>query len=346
MPYVSFVVQDPDSVLSRVRLSQEVARPRLGPEFIRFAHSDSWQLLFPRPPIDRMEYQLELTYQEGHTDLICDPFNPTKAPGAFGEKSVVEFPEYRPPAWLTETPDGGTWVYHEIKSRALRTRVPLRIWTSQGADPLEPLPVLVVHDGFEYAAFAGLLKLLDVMTSSGRLPPMRAALLHPVDRDETYSASAAYGRALTHELLPAIGTLAPTPHGRTMRVGIGASLGGLALLHAHRRHPASFGALFLQSGSYFRQRFDPQESHFYRFRRISRFIGQVLATGTRAHAIPIGMTCGLAEENLANNRALRDALERQGYEVWLHENRDAHNWIGWRDTFDPHLVELLQRTWG
>jgi hypothetical protein len=31
--------------------------------------------------------------------------------------------------------------------------------------------------------------------------------------------------------------------------------------------------------------------------------------------------------------------------VRLHVNRDAHNWTAWRDTFDPHLVELLQRKW-
>ncbi|MFN2388178.1 MAG: alpha/beta hydrolase [Actinomycetota bacterium] len=344
-PYVSFEVHDPDAVLTRVRLSQEVARPRLGPEFVRFAASEWWQLLLPRPAADRMEYQLEFTYGEGHTELLCDPFNPRRAPGAFGDKSVVEFPEYRAPAWVERSAAQGTVTHHEIKSRALRAAVPVRLWTSAGAAPDEPLPLVVAHDGFEYADFSGLLSLLDVMTAAGRLPPVRAALLQPVDRDEIYSGSAAYGRALALEILPALAEIAPAPHGRRMRIGMGASLGALAMLQVHRKSPASFGALFLQSGSYFRQRFDPQEAGFARFRRISRLVGQVLAADGWAHPIPVVMTCGTAEENLGNNRAMRDALVRQGYDVRLHENRDAHNWTGWRDTFDPHLVDLLARLW-
>jgi hypothetical protein len=32
--------------------------------------------------------------------------------------------------------------------------------------------------------------------------------------------------------------------------------------------------------------------------------------------------------------------------VTLHVNRDGHNYVGWRDTLDPHLVALLARVWG
>jgi enterochelin esterase family protein len=58
------------------------------------------------------------------------------------------------------------------------------------------------------------------------------------------------------------------------------------------------------------------------------------------------MTCGTGEENLANNRVARDALVAQGYEVRLRENHDAHNWVGWRDAFDPSLAELVAKAWG
>jgi enterochelin esterase family protein len=126
---------------------------------------------------------------------------------------------------------------------------------------------------------------------------------------------------------------------------MGASLGGLAMLHQHRTHAAAFGALFLQSGSFFRQRFDRHESGFPRFRRISRFVGRVLTAEDWPHPIPITMTCGTIEENLANNRAVVLALRRQGYEIEMFENRDGHNWVGWRDTFDPWLVDLLSRAW-
>src|SRR5262249_14968098 len=145
-----------------------------------------------------------------------------------------------------------------------------------------------------------------------------------------------------HELLPALVEAAPAPPGREARVGMGASLGALALLHAHRLYPETFGGLFLQSGSFFRQRFDKQESRFVRFRRITRVAGQILAGDGSIDTIPVKMTCGTVEENLDNNRAVARALDAQGYPVELVENRDAHNWTAWRDAFDPPLADLLR----
>ena len=46
------------------------------------------------------------------------------------------------------------------------------------------------------------------------------------------------------------------------------------------------------------------------------------------------------EENLANNRVMASALDRQGYPVQMVVNADAHNYVGWRDTFAPHLTSL------
>ena len=37
------------------------------------------------------------------------------------------------------------------------------------------------------------------------------------------------------------------------------------------------------------------------------------------------------------------ALQAQGYDTRLVENRDAHTYTGWRDTFDPNLVDLVRR---
>ena len=99
---------------------------------------------------------------------------------------------------------------------------------------------------------------------------------------------------------------------------MGASLGALAMLHAHRAIPASFGGLFLQSGSFFRQRFDRHERGFPRFDRIARFVGARAARRTRGtDPVPVAMTCGTGEENLRNNRARRDGARRQGYDVDL-----------------------------
>jgi enterochelin esterase family protein len=176
------------------------------------------------------------------------------------------------------------------------------------------------------------------MSWEERIPPLRAALLQPVDRNETYSASALYAGALVRELLPEIAKHAP--HSR--RIGMGASLGALAMLHAHRRHPKSFDGLLLQSGSFFRQRSDKQESRFGRYQRITRFVGTVLRASEPERTIPVAITCGTAEENRANNQMVAAALREQGYPSWAAEIRDAHTWTCWRDALDPHLPALIE----
>jgi len=344
---ITFALPDAERDLAAVRLAQEIVRPRCGPEFRWREEAEAWCIDFLRPDADRMEYQFQLEHDSGDTELICDPSNPLRAPGAFGDKSVVEMPGYEPPSWM-EAPERGVGEirHFTIRNRPLRGRHDVLLWSPPGTDPEEPLPLLIAHDGPEYGKYSSLTFMLDRLTDAGSIPRLRAALVAPLDRDQSYSASATYSRSLTHELIPQLLEQAPTPHGRRMRIGMGASLGALAMLHAHRRSPATFGALFLQSGSYFRQRYDRQESGFSRFRRISRFMGEVLTANEWLHPIPVTMTCGTVEENLANNRATFRALEAQGYDVKLIENRDGHNWVGWRDTFDPHLVDLLNRVWG
>ncbi|HVM68560.1 MAG TPA: alpha/beta hydrolase-fold protein [Gaiellaceae bacterium] len=218
-----------------------------------------------------------------------------------------------------------------LESRALKGRIAARVVTTgaaRGSDRA-PLPLLLVHDGGEYARRAGLLRLL------GRLAPLRAALVEPLEREEHYAASAAYSRALAAEVLPTLDAGGP-------RVGLGASLGALALLHAHRARPESFDALLLQSGSYFTRATDAQERGFRRFRRIDGFVRRVLVEQP-ARRIPVTVTCGRDEENLENNRAVAAALERQGYDVRLVEHPGGHDWPAWRRALDPHLEELLCR---
>jgi enterochelin esterase family protein len=297
-----------------------------------------------------MEYQLALRYPGAGLVLLPDPANPLRADGPFGEKSVIEFPGYRPPAWLAAAgrPPTPATTGLAVPSRVLGARVPVEVWRSPGGRrgrPGDPLPMLVVHDGPEYARYAALLDFLTVATADGRLPPMRAALLAPVDRNEHYSASPAWSRALVSEVLPALQALAPTPPGRRWLAGMGASLGALAVLAAASTAPASFGGLFLQSGSFFRPLADAHERGFPRFRRITRFVDDLAAGTGPAEPASAALTCGTVEENLPGNRVVRDALAARGWQVALHEHRDAHNWVAWRDTFDPWLVGLLQELW-
>jgi enterochelin esterase family protein len=330
----------PDRRYARVALAHELRGERLVP-FER--HGRRWQLDFERDDVARVEYLLEVEHRDGRSERMPDPGNPLRVPGVFGEKSVLEFDGYQAPAWIAdEESESGELRPLPLESRALRTTVEALLWSAAQTDPAQPLPLLVVHDGPQYAEYSQLLRLLDHLVAFGELPPLRALLLPPpLDRGETYSASARYARALVDEWLPHVAREVGVG-GRP--VGLGASLGALSLLHAHWVRPDAFSALLLQSGSFFRRRFDTHESGFGRFARIVRFVSAVVGRRATALPVPVTMTCGTGEENLDNNRLLALALKARGWDAKLVEHPDAHNWVSWRDVLDPHLPELILKT--
>ena len=331
-----------DDGFRRVSFVHELHPPRELPYRRR---GDSWELVFDRPEADRIEYLLEVEWRDGRVERLPDPGNPLRAPGPFGNKSVLELPGYAPPAWVgDEESANGDLREVELGSPALRTTVQAFLWSAAGLDPAAQAPLLLVHDGPEFARFSSLLRLFDHVVASGEAPPFRAALLPPpLDRNETYSASRRYARALAEDWAPALAEAAP--HSRPP-VALGASLGALAFLHAHWTQPGLLSGLFLQSGSYFRRRLDSHESGFGRFERIVRFVGTVVGGRSSAERVPVTLACGTAEENIGNNRIVAAALAAQGWDVRLVEHRDAHNWISWRDVLHPHLAELLVRAAG
>lgn len=336
---VTFRFSDPDHALSGVRLSQDVRVPgdRLG--FAR--DDDGWTLQLSRPDVDRMEYLFELRHPDGGTEHVLDAANPVRSRGAFGDKSVVQFPGYEQPDWLPGERSGDQTEF-AVPARALGTEMPVRLWAPPDTGDDEPLPLLAVHDGPEYDELADLTTYLGVLAERGDLPRVRAALLSPGPRDDWYSANGAYTRALCLAVIPHLRSVVNT----TAVVGMGASLGALAMLHAQRRHAGTFDALFLQSGSFFHPRFDAHERRFPGYDRIVRSVDGVLRAGGHRSPVPVVMTCGRIEENVENNRTMARALAAQGYDVALRELTDVHNYTAWRDALDPNLTRLLRMVAG
>ncbi len=225
-----------------------------------------------------------------------------------------------------------------IVVRVLGRSLRLRVWSPGEGE----LPLLLVHDGPEYAGRAALIHWAGAMIETEALAPFRVVLLPPGDRNEWYSASAAYGRALAHRILPLLREVVPVA-GRP--VGMGASLGALAMLQAQRAWPGTFAGLFLQSGSFFVPRLDRQESGFPRYGRIVRFVRGALHADGHDDPVPVAMTCGAPEENIRNNRLMARALSGQGYDATLVEMPGVHDWPSWRDALDPHLTRLLADAW-
>ncbi len=328
----SLRVDDPELRYAAVRLCSDL--PLRDREFVR--ENGGWVLELPPARLARLEYQLEFADHDGNTQIVCDPGNPERAPGAFGEKSVALAPGYRPPAWLRGRHAIGT--FDEVGVRVLGRQIAVAVWSPAGG----ALPLLLAHDGPEYDALARLTRYAGAMIERGALAPFRIALLPPGDRDEWYSASAVYARALCRRIIPAVREHVAVA-GRP--VGMGASLGALAMLQAQRGWPGTFAGLFLQSGSFFMPRFDRHESGFPRYGRITRFVAGVLRGPAASDPVRVTITCGAEEENIHNNRVMSSSLAAQGYAVRLREVDDLHNYTSWRDSFDPHLTHLLSRAW-
>jgi enterochelin esterase-like enzyme len=345
-----FRVADPGHALAGVRLQQDLG---IAADLLDFRRADSgWELTLDRPPVARMEYLLELHRRDGGTEVVPDPANPRQAAGAFGPKSVLEFPSYEAPAWLAASADAGSSTTFAVPASSLGEAVAVRIWAPSGTPGDEPLPLLIVHDGPEYDSLASLTRYLGAGIAGGWLPRLRAALLSPGrlgsgqpgsgqlspgNRNDWYSASGSYARVLMTQVLPAAtGSVAST-----VQIGMGTSLGGLAMLHAHCRYPGVFSGLFLQSGSYFVPRLDSQERRFPYYRRITAFTAAMRAPGVPGAPVPVVMTCGSIEENIGNNRLMLAVLRSGGYPAALHEVPDVHNYTAWRDAFHPYLTELV-----
>lgn len=323
-----------------VKLWAHLAIP-LERDFERVADEDVWVLRQPRPDLDRLEYLIEVTDGDGHDHLGPHPDNPRRVSSPFGDHSWLPMPGYAAPAWLEEP-----GIAHHVEHWGLEGtpvgEIDARVWSPADAGPHDDLPLLVVHDGPEMADLAGLTRYAEALMADGRLPRMRIALLPPgPERNARYGANPDYAPALAE----AVAILRHRWPSTAPPVGMGASLGALSMLHTQWTVPGTFGGLWLASGSYFTPTTDPQERDFAQWDAITAFTEELLEAESLPDLGEIALVCGTAEENLANNGLVLAALRRGGVPATWGTVRDGHNYTCWRDLFDPHLTDLLRRTW-
>jgi enterochelin esterase family protein len=335
---VTFVVADTEGVVPQ-RVWYHLRDFGDDPTFRR--EDGRWVARVPAPPVDRIEYLLVVRTTDGEATAL-DPANPLRVDGVFGELSVLELPGYHRPAWVS----AGTAPWHAepvvVGTADPRLAVEGELLTPPGVADDTALPLLVVHDGPEYVRLARLLDHLHWLAAGDRELRCRVLSLRPVDRDRAYAASPAYTQALVERALPQAAELAPvagTP------LGLGASLGGLALAHAAATYPGSFAGLLCQSGSFFLERYDAHERRW-------RYFDDVLAATRALHADPsplagvaVRLTAGLGEENLENNRALATRLAALGVDASIVEGRSGHSFTAWRDLLHPTLGALIALCW-
>jgi enterochelin esterase family protein len=324
-----------DAVLLRMFISGLPAAQPLE----RVAGTDLWFLALALPPGSRFEYKLEVR-RGAASEWILDPLNPLTASDPFGANSVCQGYGYVPPEW-TLPDDGartGTFERLTVDSRRLGRRevdlyLPARFRRNRR------YPLLVLHDGGDYLRYAQLKTVLDNLIHRLELPPLVVALTDSPDRLGEYVGNDAHADYVVEELLPAVAARVPLDPDPAQRCAMGASLGGVASLHAAWRHPGTFGRLLLQSGSFAftdigENRRGPP------FEPVVRFMNAFRARPGRP-AERIYLCCGIYESLIYENRSLVPLLQAARIQVRYEEARDGHNWQNWRNRLRAGLTFLF-----
>jgi enterochelin esterase-like enzyme len=334
-----FTLQDPSHQWIQVTLDCDDAIP--GRRTFRRSAS-GWALAIPRPDLDRIEYRLLVNDGSGVTKVICDPENPELTRTVFGDRSVGLMPGYQRPAWMrrSDAADPGTFTEMAFKDQLIG-ELPIQIWAPTSLPASQAAHLLVCHDGPEYASLASLPQYAAAMMSEGTVPAFRIAFMQPLDRDRWYAANPDYVVAEI-AALDVIGEANPI---LGSPVVMGASMGGLAALLVALADESPFAGAFSQSGSFFTPDLDPQEVSYPYFTEVTQAVAGI-AQRKSTRRLPIGMTCGALEENLANNELMAHQLRALGHQVEFAKLQDLHNYTAWRDGLDPTLTDLLRTVWG
>ena len=296
----------------------------------RLAQTDLWALTMELPDLSRFEYKFEVI-KNGNSQLVLDELNGVLAHDPYGANSVCQGYGYKRPTWTLHDPESrtGTLTTLKIESRSYRESRDVEIYLPAQFRRSRTYPLLVVHDGHDYLRYADLKIVLDNLIHRLEIPAMIVALTQSPDRLVEYTGDYRHAQFLVDDLLPAVSATFPLIDDKKARGLAGASLGGVATLHAASRYPALFGQLLLQSGSFAfsdlgHHKKDPV------FDPVVKFINDYRNSPFKL-AENIYMSCGIYESLIYENRSLLPVLQNLPMQVFFEEARDAHNWENWRD---------------
>ena len=308
--------------------------------FDRLGDSPLWHARVPVQDGGRFEYKMNIV-RGGGEDWVLDPMNPHRAGDPFGENSVAMTHGYTRPDWSMDqgAPPGDVRdidVVSEVFGHVRREKV----YLPHGYDPRARYPLVIVHDGGDYDAFADLTTSLDNLIASDVIPPVIAALIQTRDRIDEYPRGRRHARYVVGELLPALTDACAISGDSRDRVLLGASLGAVASLSTAYRYPGTFGGLILKSGSFILDR-DKLTGRTHKvFHRTARLV-QVMRRAPALDGVRAFISTGELEGLASDNRALAKMLRLRGIEVLFQSSWDGHHWHNWRDQLRDALIWVL-----
>lgn len=307
----------------------------------RVGATDLWAVTTVLPVGSRVEYQVE-TVRGSTVVRFNDPLNPRLAHGPFGASSVCASEGYAVPEWALPDPEAraGEMVDLVVPSKALGRDQPVQVYLPARFQSARRYPLLVVHDGGDYLAYAALRTVLDNLIHRLDMAPVVAAFLTPSDRLVEYANHAPHSRFVARELRPYLAERLPLRQGPQGCCLMGASFGGIASLATAVRYPDAVGSLLLQSASLVFTDIGHDHGGGPAFDPVVKFVNRFRAAPS-APVDRLFMSCGIYEPLITPNRSMAPVFRSAGMDVLYVEARDGHNWENWRDRLRDGLSWLF-----
>jgi enterochelin esterase-like enzyme len=300
-------------------------------EMKKLGRTDLYYLTLVMPMDARIDYKF-------YVDRLwmLDPLNPRTIRGGFGDNSEFSMPLYVRPPEIAEVliPQRGTLREHDFTSEILPSTRKIHVYLPFGSLPDTagqvavpgPFPVIFVQDGGEYITLASMVNVLDNIIRRGRIPPVIAVFIDPVDRNYEYWLNKNYERLLIEEIIPFIRARYDVSTRPDDTAIMGASLGGAISFMIAMNHPEIFGMCGSQSGA-----FEVDD-------------GALLAMAGESpkQLVDFYIDCGKFGDLLDENRKMHAILTAKGYRIKYQEFNEGHSWGNWR----AHIDDMLVFFWG
>src|SRR5262249_32019341 len=154
---------------------------------------------------------------------------------------------YETPEWVKPDPETRPGALEElmVPSDGLQRDVRVTLYLPARFRRTRRYPLLLVHDGGDFLAYAGMRTVLDNLIHRLDVAEMLVAFVHPGERLLEYAAHAGHARFLAEELTPRLERDWPLLAEPSARGLMGASFGAVASFAASVRYPRLFDRLML-----------------------------------------------------------------------------------------------------
>ncbi len=270
---------------------------------------------------------------------------------AFGP-GVLELPSAPAQPWIArrEGVARGSLHQHTFRSKLLGNERLVWVYTPPCYEEVqESHGWLLVFDGGAYLTRIPTHRILDNLLAERRVPPLVAVLVDNPDleaRVRELTLCEPFAEFIATELTDWVRESYRVTTDPSQTVVAGSSLGGLTASFVALRHPALFGNVLSQSGSY---SWGPGRI-VGRHMRAGEFEEEWLAKQyaiTPRLPLRFWLEAGVLEEApdpsnlLGANRRFRDMLVEKGYPVLYQEFVGGHDYSCWRGSLGDGLVALV-----